>query len=62
LALAGLAWGGFSYTTREKLVDIGPIHASVEKTHNVPLTPIAGVVVLIDGVALVVTSGARRKG
>jgi len=61
LGLAGLAWGGFTYTTREKLVDIGPIHASVEKTHNVPLSPIAGAVALIGGLALLVTSGARRK-
>ena len=27
LGLFGLAWGGFTYTTREKVVDIGPIHA-----------------------------------
>ena len=35
LGLFGLAWGGFTYTTREKVVDIGPIHATREKTHNV---------------------------
>lgn len=58
LGLLGLAWGGFSYTTREKLVDIGPIHATREKTHNVPLPPIAGAVALIGGVALLV---AGRK-
>ena len=61
LGLAGLAWGGFTYTTREKIVDIGPIHASAEKTHNVPLPPIAGSVALIGGIALLVASGARRK-
>ncbi len=61
LGLAGLAWGGFTYTTREKVVDIGPIHASVEKTHNVPLPPLAGAAALIGGVALLVASGARRK-
>jgi len=44
LGLFGLAWGGFTYTTREKVVDIGPIHATREKTHNVPLPPIAGAV------------------
>ena len=27
LGVFGLAWGGFTYTTREKVVDIGPIHA-----------------------------------
>ena len=47
LGLFGLAWGGFTYTTREKVVDIGPIHATREKTHNVPLPPILGAVALI---------------
>jgi hypothetical protein len=55
LGLFGLAWGGFTYTTREKVVDIGPIHATREKTHNVPLPPIAGTVALIGGVVLLVT-------
>ena len=52
LGLLGLAWGGFTYTTREKLVDIGPIHATREKTHNVPVPPIAGALALIGGIAL----------
>ena len=37
--IIALAWGGFSYTTREKVVDIGPIHASRDKHHSVPLSP-----------------------
>lgn len=59
LGLAGLAWGGFTYTTREKVVDIGPIHATRDKTHTVPLPPIAGAVALIGGVVLLVTAGRR---
>ena len=58
LGLIGLVWGGITYTTREKVVDIGPIHASRDKTHNVPLPPIAGAVALIGGIVLLV---ARRK-
>lgn len=54
LGLFALAWGGFTYTTREKVVDIGPIHATREQTHNVPLTPIAGAVALIGGIVLLV--------
>ena len=54
LGLFGLAWGGFTYTTREKVVDIGPIHATRDETHHVPLSPIAGAVALIGGVALLV--------
>ena len=52
LGLFGLAWGGFTYTTREKVVDIGPIHATRDQTHNVPLPPIAGAVALVGGVVL----------
>jgi hypothetical protein len=58
LGLIGLAWGGFTYTTREKIVDIGPIQASREKTHNVPLPPVAGALALIGGIVLLV---AGRK-
>jgi len=53
LGLIGLVWGGFSYKTEEKVVDIGPIHATREKTHNVPVAPIAGALVLVGGVALI---------
>ena len=55
LGLVGLIWGGFAYTTREKVIDIGPIHATREKTHDVPLPPIAGALALIGGVVLLVT-------
>jgi drug/metabolite transporter (DMT)-like permease len=58
VGLVGLVWGGITYTTQEKVVDIGPIHASREKTHNVPLPPIAGAVAVIGGIALFV---AGRK-
>ena len=49
-----LAWGGFTYTTREKVVDIGPIHATRDTTHNLPLPPIAGAAALIGGIVLLV--------
>ncbi|MEO8660142.1 MAG: DUF3185 domain-containing protein [Bryobacteraceae bacterium] len=55
LGLFGLAWGGFTYTTREKVIDIGPIHATREKTHDVPLPPIVGALALVGGIVLLVT-------
>ena len=54
-----LAWGGFSYTTNEKLVDIGPIHATQEKTHNVTLAPIGGALALAGGIVLLVMGRKR---
>jgi hypothetical protein len=58
LGIFGLAWGGFTYTTREKVLDIGPIHATRDETHHVPLPPIAGAASLIGGIVLLV---ARKK-
>jgi hypothetical protein len=59
LGLIGLAWGGFTYTTREKVVDIGPIHATRDETHNVPLPPIAGALALVGGIVLMVTANKK---
>jgi drug/metabolite transporter (DMT)-like permease len=53
LGLAGLVWGGITYTTRQKVLDVGPIHASRDKTHTVPLPPIVGAIALIGGVVLI---------
>ncbi len=59
LGLIGLVWGGFSYTSREKVVDIGPIHATRDQTHNVPLPPIAGALALVGGIAIVAVAGKK---
>ena len=52
LGLFALVYGGFSYTTSEKVVDIGPIHATRDKTHNIPLAPIGGVLAIIGGIVI----------
>jgi len=56
LGLLGLAWGGFTYTTIQKVVDLGPIHATRDETHSVPLPPIAGAVAVIGGIVLLVSA------
>ena len=58
LGLVGLVWGGFTYKTSEKVVDIGPLEVTHEKTHGVPLPPVIGAVVLVSGILLLV-SGKR---
>jgi hypothetical protein len=52
--LFGLAWGNFTYTTKEQVVDIGPIHATRDQTHNIALPPVAGAAALIAGIVLLV--------
>ena len=59
LGLFGLAWGGFTYTTRDKVVDIGPFHATRDETHTIPVPPIMGAVALLGGIVLLVTAGKK---
>jgi hypothetical protein len=59
LGLIGLAWGGFTYTTRKKVLDIGPIEATREEHHAIPIPPIAGAIALAGGIVLI---AADRRG
>jgi len=52
LGLIVTVWGFFGFKTRETVVNVGPIHATRDKTHNVPYGPIAGAIVVIGGVVL----------
>jgi len=56
LGVCALAWGGFTYKTREKVVDIGPIEATREKTHHIPVAPIAGGIAVAAGLAVLAVS------
>ncbi len=44
----------FSYTTKEKVLDVGPIHATADEEHDVYLYPGAGIAAILIGGALVV--------
>ncbi|MFA5905153.1 MAG: DUF3185 domain-containing protein [Desulfobacula sp.] len=54
IGIAAFGYQGISYTTREKVVDIGPLTVTADKTRTIPLPPIVGVVALIGGIALLV--------
>ena len=49
-----LAYQGitYTYTTREKVVDLGPLQVTAEKTKSIPLPPILGAVALVGGIVL----------
>jgi len=59
LGLAALTYQGITYTSRETVVDLGPIHATAERQRMVPLPPIFGIAAVAAGVVLLVT-GVRR--
>ena len=55
-----LAYGGFSYTKREKIVDLGPLQVNADRTKTVPIAPIAGVGAIVGGIALVFAGSKTR--
>jgi uncharacterized membrane protein len=57
--IAALAVRSFSYTTKEKVLDVGPIQATADKEHDVYLYPAAGIAAILVGGVLVVVG--RRK-
>ena len=58
--ILGFLVTGVSYTTTEKVIDMGPLQVEREEERSVPITPVAsGVLVVVGGVLTVV--GMRRK-
>jgi uncharacterized membrane protein YidH (DUF202 family) len=52
VGVLALAYGGFSWTRKDKVVDAGPIEITADKTESVAMPPIAGGVMLVAGLAL----------
>ena len=55
-----LAYQGFTYTHQEKVLDVGPIHATAEKHEHVSIPPILGGLALVGGLSCS-SSGAKKK-
>jgi hypothetical protein len=53
LGILALVYQGIGYTKREKVVDIGPIHATADEHKTIPLPPVLGVIALIGGIVLI---------
>ena len=60
IGIFAFAYQGFSFTTREKVVEVGPIHLTAEKTRTIPLPPIVGGFFLVGGIVLLVVG--KKKG
>ncbi|MGD1210270.1 MAG: DUF3185 domain-containing protein [Candidatus Acidiferrales bacterium] len=60
IGIVALVYQGITYTTRKRVLDIGPIHATKEEHHTIPLPPIIGVVALVGGV-IVLVAGQRKQ-
>ena len=59
LGLVALAYQGINYTTKDKVVDLGPLKVEAKHEKSIPLPPIVGVAALVGGVVLVAVSARR---
>jgi uncharacterized membrane protein len=60
LGLIALAYQGITYTSRETIVDLGPIKATADRQRTIPLPPILGGLALAGGVAVLIGSARSR--
>jgi hypothetical protein len=52
IGIIAFSYQGFTYTTTEKAVDLGPIQVTTEKEHTLPLPPLVGGICLVGGILL----------
>ena len=59
LGVVALAYQGITYTSKDKVVDLGPLKVEAKREKTIPLPPILGVVALAGGVVLLIVSARR---
>ena len=60
VGIVAFAYQGITYTTRENVVDIGPMHMTAERTRTLPLPPLVGALALAGGIALLVMGSKKN--
>jgi hypothetical protein len=60
LGVIALVYEGITYTTRDKIIDIGPLQAEVTRKKTIPVSPVVGVAAVGAGVVLLLIG--RRRG
>jgi hypothetical protein len=58
--VAALIYQGVSYTTREKVVDVGTLHVTAERTRSISLPPVFGILAIVGGGVLLVLGNRNR--
>ena len=61
LGLIALVYQGITYTTSEKVVDLGPLKITAQNEKTIPLPPILGGLALAGGIVLVVVASRKSK-
>ncbi len=60
LGALALLYGGLAYTSKDTIVDAGPIHITADRKHGVAVPPLVGALMLVAGAVLLVKG--RKQG
>jgi uncharacterized membrane protein len=60
LGVLALAYQGITYTRQERVLDIGPVHATAEKHERISIPPLIGGLVLAGGIGLLFFDSRRK--
>ena len=59
VGIVAFAYQGITYTSREKVVDIGPVEVTANKTNTIPLPPVVGGIALVGGIVLLLVGNKK---
>ena len=59
IGIVAFAYQGITYTSREKVVDLGPVEVTTEKTSTFPLPPVVGGIALVGGIVLLLVGNKK---
>lgn len=59
LGIIMVAINGFNWTTKEKVVDLGPVEINKEKEHSIGWPMYLGGAILVGGIVLIVAGNKK---
>ncbi|MGH2395521.1 MAG: DUF3185 domain-containing protein [bacterium] len=60
LGIVALGLGGFTYTEKESVVQLGPLEVTAQEKKKFPISPAAAGVMIAGGLVLAVVGASRR--
>jgi hypothetical protein len=60
IGVIALVYQGITYTTKEKVIDLGPVEVTADETKRIPIQPVVGAVALVGGILLLAIDRKRH--
>jgi hypothetical protein len=60
IGIVAFGYQGITYTSREKVVDVGPLQMTTETEKTLPLPPIVGAIALVGGIVLLIAGNKKN--